>query len=135
MVAGRAVHVFFTAGNICAVEAIQVGLGNLCHQAPVRDGLCHSIDGSLSREEQAVTQKEHPQPKHPLLMACWPPHHARGLGVEVLHDVLDAVPDILQELLGNAGLGVQLCDAEVDAGRAGQRADINHLQDTQLHLL
>lgn len=50
---------------------------------------------------------------------CWPPHHASGLGTEVLHDVLDAVPDILQELLSNAGLCVQLCDAEMDAGQAG----------------
>lgn len=91
VVAGRAVHVLFTAGNICAVEAIQVCLGNLRYQAPVWDGLGHSINGS----------------------------HASGLGIEVLHDVLDAVPDILQELLSNAGLCVQLRDAEMDAGQAG----------------
>lgn len=87
VVAGRAVHVLFTAGNIRAVEAIQVRLGNLCYQAPVWDGLGHSVDGS----------------------------HAGGLGVEVLHDVLNAVPDILQELLSHARLRVQLRDAEVDA--------------------
>lgn len=69
-----------------------------------------------------------------MLTECWPPHHAGGLGVEVLHDVLDAVPDVLQELLSNARLCVQLCDAEVDAGQAGQRAQINHLQYTQLHV-
>lgn len=58
--AGRAVHVLFTAGNICAVEAIQVRLGNLRYQAPVWDGLGHSVNGSLSREEQAVTQEKRP---------------------------------------------------------------------------
>lgn len=134
VVAGRAVHVLFTAENIRAVEAIQVGLGNLRHQAPVWDRLSHSIDGSLSREGQAVRQEKHPQPKHPPLTVCWPPHHAGGLGVEVLHDVLDAVPEILQELLSNARLRVQLRDAEMDAGQEGEKAGINHLQYTQLHL-
>lgn len=56
VVAGRAVHVLFTARNIRAVEAIQVRLRNLRYQAPVWDGLGHSIDGSLSREEEVVTQ-------------------------------------------------------------------------------
>lgn len=63
VVAGRAVHVLVTAENIRAVEAVQVRLGNLRHQAPVWDRLCHPIDGSLGREEQAVTQEKRPQPR------------------------------------------------------------------------
>lgn len=87
VVAGRAVHVLFTARNIRAVEAVQVRLRNLRYQAPVWDRLGHSIDCA----------------------------HACGLGAEVLHDLLDAVSDVSQELLGNPGLCVQLRNAEVNA--------------------
>lgn len=45
----------FTARNFGAVQAIQVGQRNLRYQAPVGDGLGHSVDGSLSGEEEVVT--------------------------------------------------------------------------------
>lgn len=52
------------------------------------------------------------------------PYHACGLGIEVLHDIRDAVLDVLQEALGNTGLGVQLRDAEVNAGQGRDRAEV-----------
>lgn len=54
-VARRAVHVLFTTRNFGAVQAIQVGQRNLRYQASVGDGLGHSVDGSLSGEEEVVT--------------------------------------------------------------------------------
>lgn len=137
VVAGRAVHVLFTARNIRAVEAVQVRLRNLRYQAPVWDRLGHSIDCALSREEKRRLLRgirETPSPHAHPLATCWSPYHACGLGAEVLHDLLDAVSDVSQELLGNPGLCVQLRNAEVNAGWAGERGKIHHLKYGQHHV-
>lgn len=80
-----------------------------------------------------MLSEKHAHPKHTLTI-CWPPYHACGLGIEVLHDLLNAVFDIFQELFSNTGLRVQLCNAEMNTGQGGERAKINHPKYVQLHV-
>lgn len=80
-----------------------------------------------------MPSEKHTCPKH-TLTTWWPPYHACGLGVKVLHDLLNAVFDIFQELFSNTGLCVQLCNAEMNTGQAGERGEINHLKYIQLHI-
>lgn len=72
-------------------------------------------------------------PKHTLSIR-WAPYHACGLGLEVLHDLLNAVFDVFQELFSNTGLCVQLRNAEMNAGQAGERGEINHFKYVQLRI-
>lgn len=58
-VSRRTIHVFVTRRDVCAIEAVQICMRNLCYHVPVWDGLRHSIDGT----------------------------HASGLGFRVLHDL------------------------------------------------
>lgn len=76
-----------------------------------------------------MLSEKHTHPKH-TFTPYWPPYHACGLGIEVLHDILNAVFDILQELFGNTGLRVQLRNAEMNAGEAGERLTISPVYST-----
>lgn len=71
--------------------------------------------------------RKHAHATHPCYILA--PYHACGLGVEVFHDVLNAVFDIFQELLSHAWFRVQLRNAEMNAGRQrrGEKGDISHL--------